>query len=100
MKDKDNRLNLNLLKEICNELVLTKTSQIRNESLENLNKISHDLGYENIKTTSNLDEAMNYILNANNDCLVIGSFFLVSEAILALKVLNQGSIGLDVFSNS
>lgn len=100
MKDKDNRLNLNLLKEICNELVLTKTSQIRNESLENLNKISHDLGYENIKTTSNLDEAMNYILNSNKDCLVIGSFFLVSEAILSLKELNQGSIGLDVFSNS
>lgn len=100
MKDKDNLKNIELLRPICNKMILTKTAQLRNESLENLEKYCSDCGIENYVRFDNISASIQYALEENQDTIVIGSFFLISEVIEYLNTINYGSIGLASFSKS
>lgn len=98
MKDKDNKLNLGILKEITNKLYLTKSSVPRNEKIENLGKIAKELNYNNIILVSDLEECINVVLKENYNTLFVGSFFLIGEVINILKNKNYGDIGLGSLS--
>ena len=98
MADKDNKLNLGILKEITNKLYLTKSSVPRNEKVENLGKIAEELDYNNIILISDLEECVNNVLEENYNTLFVGSFFLIGEVINILKNKNYGDIGLGSLS--
>ena len=100
MKDKDNLNNLRILSEIVNNFILTKTKQTRNEEIDNLIEFCKEIGINNFQEELNLELLVNNIINATDNCLIIGSFFLISEVLEIMQNNHYGSIGLDSFSKS
>ena len=100
MKDKDNLNNLRILSEIANNFILTKTKQTRNEEIDNLIEFCKEIGINNFQEELNLELLVNNIINATDNCLIIGSFFLISEVLEIMQNNHYGSIGLDSFSKS
>ena len=86
MNDKDNKENLSILKDICNKLILTKSSNPRNEEIETLNSIANELNFNNIISYNNLNLCLENELSQNT--LIVGSFFLISEVMKILNIKN------------
>jgi dihydrofolate synthase / folylpolyglutamate synthase len=74
MKDKNYSESMRILSSICNQLILIKTKQERNASLNDMAYVARELNINNKKITS-----FDKIINSENDTIVCGSFFLIGE---------------------
>lgn len=86
MNDKDNKENLSILKDICDKLILTKSSNPRNEEVETLNSIAKGLNFNNVVSYNNLNLCLENELSQNT--LIVGSFFLISDVMKILNIKN------------
>jgi dihydrofolate synthase/folylpolyglutamate synthase len=86
MKDKESAINLSILKGITNKLILTKSSNPRNEELNVLKNIAILQKYNEIVCYENISECLKNELNSTEDILIVGSFFLISDVIKNLKL--------------
>ncbi len=86
MKDKESAINLSILKGITNKLILTKSSNPRNEELKVLKNIAILQKYNEIVCYENISECLKNELNSTEDILIVGSFFLISDVIKNLKL--------------
>lgn len=86
MKDKDAATKLSFLREITNKLILTKSSNTRNEDLNILKNIAISQKFNQIESYDNLSECLKNELNSDEDTLIVGSFFLISDVMKHLKL--------------
>lgn len=86
MKDKENIQNLQIVKEITDKLILTKSSNPRNQELDILESNAKHLNYKEIETYQKLEECLDIELNTSNNILIVGSFFLISDVMKILKI--------------
>ncbi len=86
MKDKENIQNLQIVKEITDKLILTKSSNPRNQELDILESNAKYLNYKEIETYQKLEECLDIELNTSNNILIVGSFFLISDVMKILKI--------------
>ena len=74
MKDKNYSESMRILRPICNQLILIKTNQERNASVNDMAYVARELNINNKKITS-----FDKIIHSENDTIICGSFFLIGE---------------------
>ena len=81
MQEKDPDEAFKNIRDISNELIITKTKNPRNQELEILKKSAEKFNFNSIKIFDSSEEAFKFILEQNTDRLICGSFFLIGEFI-------------------
>lgn len=81
MQEKDPDEVFKNIRDISNELIITKTKNPRNQELEILKKSAEKFNFNSINIFDSSDEAFKFILEQNTDRLICGSFFLIGEFI-------------------
>jgi dihydrofolate synthase/folylpolyglutamate synthase len=86
MADKDINQMLALIKPICNELILTRPKIERADQIDNMNAIAFDNRYGKISLFYEVKQAVNYAKEQNQDTIIVGSFYLLNEALADMKL--------------
>ncbi len=84
MNDKNIYNMLLLLKPITNTLILTTPNIERVAKIEDLHNSAKELKFAEVITTNSVDEAISIALGKNNSTAILGSFYLIGEALKQL----------------
>lgn len=79
MSDKDIASMLRNIKPIVNKIIICSPATKRAESVENINKIALELGFENIIQIQNPQSAYEFVKGLNENFIVAGSFYLIGD---------------------
>ncbi len=89
MKDKNYYLSMKILKPICKQLLLVKSAQKRNASINDMAYIGRELGM-NYRRLKSYQE----IIDTENHTIICGSFFLIGEFLEFLTLPENHNINL------
>ncbi|MGA2297386.1 MAG: folylpolyglutamate synthase/dihydrofolate synthase family protein [FCB group bacterium] len=85
MADKDILQMLKILEPICNKLIATRPNIERAEKVENIIEFAKNAGINKTESSSSVSNAVQTAFSNQTPILIIGSFYLIGEALLELK---------------
>jgi len=85
MADKDIRTILQIIKPVCNNLILTRPKIERAIGLLRLKQITDEIGFKEVIIKEEVSEAIEFAIEQKQATVISGSFYLAGEAIPVLE---------------